>query len=187
MLKRTVGQILMMALALTVVCAGVYAQQTVYKWVDEDGVVHFSDAPPDSSIPVDTRTLTTARPPSDVDTPVQQVAQATATPEADSEDRSTQPDIRMPPKVEKTDITKLSIADLDLRCDEAREEMIAPLRKAEIAKCKEDKRNDPAWCERFNADFGDGGRTASGSIRPRMFNDLPECVEAMQEQNRRRQ
>ncbi len=91
----------------------------------------------------------------------------------------------MPPQVEKVDITKLSLADLDLRCDEARENMIAPLREAEIATCKEDKRNDPAWCERFNADYGDGGRMASGSIRPRMFDDLPECVEALQERNRR--
>ena len=36
-----------------------------------------------------------------------------------------------------------------------------------------------------NADFGDGGRTVSGSIRPRMFDDLPECVEAMEATRRR--
>ena len=85
----------------------------------------------------------------------------------------------------KTDISEMSIADLDLRCDEAREKMIAPLREVEIAKYKQDKREDPAFCERFNADFGDGGRTVSGSIRPRMFADLPECLEATAETNRR--
>ena len=35
-----------MGLILVVACAITYAQQTVYKWVDEDGVVHFSDEPP---------------------------------------------------------------------------------------------------------------------------------------------
>ena len=35
-----------MGLMLAVACAITYAQQTVYKWVDEDGVVHFSDEPP---------------------------------------------------------------------------------------------------------------------------------------------
>ena len=94
-------------------------------------------------------------------------------------------EVEMPVLYEKTDISKLSIVDLNARCDEARDAIIAPLREAEIAKCKQDKREDPAFCERFNADFGDGGRTASGSIRPRMFGDLSECVEATQEINRR--
>ncbi len=185
MLNRKVGQILALAIALTVVYSSVHAQTTVYKWVDEDGVVHFTDAPPNTSKPVDTMTLTTASPPANVDTPVQQVSQSTAISGAESEDQSTQPVSKMPPRVEKTDISKLSLAELDLRCEETREKMISPLREAEIAKCKEDKREDPAFCERFNADFGDGGRTASGSFRPRMFDDLPECVEAMQERNRR--
>jgi hypothetical protein len=63
--------------------------------------------------------------------------------------------------------------------------MIAPLREAAIEECKQDKREDPAFCERFNADFGEGGRTVSGAIRPRMFDDLPECVEAQEELHRR--
>jgi hypothetical protein len=63
--------------------------------------------------------------------------------------------------------------------------MIAPLRTAEIAECKASKRNDPAWCERFNADFGEGGRNINGSVRPRMFDDLPECVDALRERNGR--
>ena len=84
----------------------------------------------------------------------------------------------------RTDVADLSLGDLDLRCDEAREKMIAPLREAEIEKCKQDKREDPAFCERYNADFGEGGRTVSGSIRPRMFDDLPECNEALEEKHR---
>jgi hypothetical protein len=104
---------------------------------------------------------------------------------AADEVRSKQPEAEIPLLFEKIDITKMSVADLDLRCEEAREKMITPLREAEIAKCKQDKRNDPAFCERFNADYGDGGRNINGSIRPRMFDDLPECVEALQEKNRR--
>ena len=41
-----------------------------------------------------------------------------------------------------------------------------------------DRRNDPDWCVRFNADFGDAGRTVNGTMRPRMFDDLPEWVQS---------
>ncbi len=63
--------------------------------------------------------------------------------------------------------------------------MIAPIREAEIVKCKEDNREDPAFCERFYADLGEGGRTVAGAMRPRMFDDLPQCVDALNERNRR--
>ncbi len=62
MLAGNVGRVFALGIILTVVCAGVYAQQTVYKWVDKDGVVHFSDAPPDDAEAVETKTLTTAPP-----------------------------------------------------------------------------------------------------------------------------
>ncbi len=184
MFIRNIGQIFVTAIALSAVCASVYAEKTVYKWVDEDGVVHFSDAPPAESSPIETETLTIPKTPPNV-TPAQPVASPPVVSAAADEVRSKQPEAEIPLLFEKTDITKLSVADLDLRCEEAREKMIAPLREAEIAKCKQDKRNDPAFCERFNADYGDGGRNINGSIRPRMFDDLPECVEALQEKNRR--
>ena len=184
MFTKNIGQIIVTAIALSAVCAGVYAEKTVYKWVDEDGVVHFTDAPPAESSPIETETLTIPKTPPNV-TPAQPVASTPVVSAAADEVRSKQPEAEIPLLFEKTDITKLSVADLDLRCEEAREKMIAPLREAEIAKCKQDKRNDPAFCERFNADYGDGGRNINGSIRPRMFDDLPECVEALQERNRR--
>lgn len=179
------GQMIAISLALTAVCAGAPAEETVYKWVDEDGVVHFSDAPPAEGDPSDAETLVIPKSPP-VAAPAQPMAKPATAPQTSSSSQSKKPVAETPPLFEKIDVTKMSLADLDLRCDEAREKMIAPLREAEIAKCKQDKKNDPAWCERFNADYGDGGRTASGSIRPRMFDDLPECVEAMQERNRRR-
>jgi len=176
---------LAIALALVAVGAGAKAEQKVYKWVDEDGVVHFSDAPPAESSPVDVETVNIPKSPS-VTTPAQPVVKTPVASAPSSRVQSKQPATPAAPMVEKIDISTMSLAELDRRCDDARERKIAPLREAEIAKCKQDKRNDPAWCERFNADFGDAGRTISGTMRPRMFDDLPECVDALQEGNRRR-
>ena len=89
------------------------------------------------------------------------------------------------PVADTVDPSKYSMDELDNRCDVARERKIAPLRKEEIEKCKADKRNDPGWCERFFIDYGEGGRTVHGAMRPRMFDDLPECVDALNERNRR--
>jgi len=45
------------------VVSSVDGQETVYKWVDKEGVVHFTDAPPDASEAAEFETLTTAAPP----------------------------------------------------------------------------------------------------------------------------
>ena len=184
MLARNGDRFILLGIILTVVCAGVYAQQTVYKWVDEDGVVHFSESPPDESEAVESEILITAKPPPYVP-PAQPVAKARTVSEMDDEYQSAQPEIETPPLVRKIDITEMSLADLDRRCEDVREKMIAPLREAEIAKCKQQEDTDPARCERFYADYGDGGRTVTGGTFPRMFHDLPECVEAMEERHRR--
>ena len=184
MFTTNVGQVIAIAIALTAICASVNAQKTVYKWVDEDGVVHFSDAPPAEANPAEAETLVIPKSPP-LATPAQPAAKPAVVSKTSDNNQSKQPEAESPPLIEKIDITKMSVADLDLRCEEAREKMIAPLREAEIAKCKQDKREDPAFCERFNADFGVGGRNINGSIRPRMFDDLPECVQALQEKNRR--
>ena len=185
MIPSRFGQMIAIVLTLTAVCTGAYAEEKVYKWVDEDGVVHFSDAPPAEGDPSDTEALVIPKSPP-VAAPAQPAAKPATAPQTSSSSQSKKEVAETPALFEKTDITNMSLADLDLRCEDARAKMIAPLREAEIAKCKQDKKNDPAWCERFNADYGDGGRTVSGSIRPRMFDDLPECVEAQQERNRRR-
>ena len=75
------------------------------------------------------------------------------------------------------EVTEEQVLELERKCEEAREARLKPLREAEIARCKADKRADPAYCERFYRDFGDAIKTDSG-VRPRMFNDLPECVAA---------
>jgi hypothetical protein len=185
LLVRNAGMAFVLGVILMFAAVSSSAQQKVYRWVDEDGVVHVSDRPPDDTESIDTETFTTA-PPTTRPPVVQPVSRAPAISASDDERSSTQATIKSPPLVEKTDITQLSLEDLDRRCEDARDEMIAPLREGEIASCKQEKRTDPNWCESFYADYGDGGRTKNGSIRPRMFDDLPECVDAQQERNRRK-
>jgi len=71
-----------------------------------------------------------------------------------------------------------SVKELEQRCEEMRENRIRPLREAEIEKCKADETKDPAWCERFYKDYGNATRGPEGKYTPRMFDDLPPCVQA---------
>lgn len=184
-MSRKCGEILVVCIGLAFASYHAIGQEKkVYRWVDEDGVVHYSDELPDDAQNVETKTLTPSPPPPAPPTD----APSASPPEPATAAEPTEP-IPAAPKVtpaEAVDITQLSLAELDRRCDAARQEKIAPLREAEIAGCKADRRNDPDWCERFYADYGEGGRTQSGTIRPRMFDDLPECVDALRERNRRR-
>jgi hypothetical protein len=70
------------------------------------------------------------------------------------------------------------VVALEAQCAREREALIKPLRDAEIARCKADSQNDPAYCERFWKDYGNSVRTASGGTIPRMFDDLPSCQAA---------
>lgn len=181
MLLRVLVNLIAVLAALLLLVDSAGAQQTVYKWVDEDGVVHFSDAPPAEPGGSKVDTLALSAPPAAAKPEIR----TAAVPPASVPAKSRSSLASAPARTVIFDASKLTLGELDERCDAARERKIAPLRAAEIAKCKDDKRNDPAWCERFNADYGDASRTASGTMRPRQFDDLPECVEALQERNRR--
>ena len=184
MLTKNGGGALALGIILAVVCANVYAQQTVYRWVDEEGVVHYSEEPPAESPKVEVEVFTTDPAPPYVP-PAQTTIKLPSASETDVEYQSAQPKIPIRPPVKEMDITEMSLADLDRRCEAAREERIAPLREAEIAKCVQTKTGDQAWCETFWADYGDPRRTVSGALVPRLFHDLPECVEALDERHRR--
>ena len=179
MRARQAAVCLVLGLTAALTCGAAFSQQTVYKWTDEDGVVHFGEQPPAG---VDAERITTAAGP---ERPPPAPAPAMAMPEAEADEPAVNPRDDPVPAAEVTSVADLSLQELDARCERAREAKIAPLRAAEIESCKRDTRNDPAWCESFNADFGEGGRTVTGAIRPRMFDDLPECVEALDERNRR--
>jgi hypothetical protein len=67
-------------------------------------------------------------------------------------------------------------AELDARCEAAREDILSVERAELVEECVENQfpRRDRAGCERFYADHGNA--TAGG--RPPLHMDLPECVEA---------
>jgi hypothetical protein len=180
---------LSVGIVLAICLSSTQAQQEVYKWVDQDGVVHFSETPPSEADLVGTdgevgsRTFAPTEPPPATTQPIDRTpAPAPAKTIVQAEE---EPPVAATQAAVEVNIADMSLSELGRRCDVAREKVIAPMREAEIASCKEQKRNDPDWCERFNADYGEGGRTVSGSIRPRMFDDLPECVDHMNESNRR--
>ena len=174
MFGQSINRLLGVGFILVLVAGGAAAQQTVYKWVDEEGVVHFGEAPPDG---VSAERITTSAAPTPAPPVAAPPAKKVETPQQDV------PPVSSPPVAVAMPASDMTLAELDQRCDEAREARIAPLRSAEIKRCKEQPRADPGFCERHNADFGEGGRTTSGAMRPRMFDDLPECVEAKQKRN----
>lgn len=69
------------------------------------------------------------------------------------------------------------VAALEAKCEREREAKIAPLRAAEIQKCKA-QRNDADYCEKFWADYGNAVHSSQGAMTPRLFHDLPSCVAA---------
>jgi hypothetical protein len=163
------------------VSASVSAQQVVYKWTDEDGVVHFGEAPPAG---VQAERIVTSAAPAVPATP----APPPETPAAEGPEPAARPQAEVPPLAGAADersISEMSLAELDARCESAREALIAPLREAEIERCKAEPRTDPASCERRNADFGAPVRTVNGTVTPRMFHDIPPCLDAQNERRRR--
>ena len=72
-------------------------------------------------------------------------------------------------------------AELDRRCEAARERKLAPIRDEIFAECLDKKQSDEAFCRR-NAD-GYNGNRIGGSPR---FYELPECQAAFKNRNRHR-
>lgn len=73
-----------------------------------------------------------------------------------------------------------SVKALEVKCEEAREARIKPLREAEIQNCIVEQRKDPGYCRRYWRDYGAAVRLPNGKFRPRLFDDLPECVAAFE-------
>ncbi|MDX1336054.1 MAG: hypothetical protein R3312_09735, partial [Gammaproteobacteria bacterium] len=69
--------------------------------------------------------------------------------------------------------SQASIDELRAQCEEARDAHLAPLREGKIQECIAHKEKSPDECKRFYSDYGDGGRTAAGGHRERMFHDIP--------------
>ena len=179
MKKNDIFRTLAMLAACLVVAVNVSAQQVVYKWTDEDGVVHFGESPPPG---VQAERIVTSAPPTAPAAP----APAQAAPQAPAADvPAAQPQANMPERAEVTPTSEMSLAELEARCEAEREKLIAPLRQAEIERCQAQPRTDPQACVRMNATFGDPVRTANGTMTPRMFHDIPPCLEAHNARSRR--
>lgn len=167
--------------------------QEVYRWVDANGSTHYGEVVPEGITDFERVVLppSPARPPDPAPptasertlSPPESRPRASATTGTEPTIRAETAPPRAAPQVEASDMT---LEQLDQLCEDAREEAIAPLRAAAIAECKETgQRNDPGYCERFYATYGDAVRLQTGVMRPRLFNDLPACVVAFEERRRR--
>jgi hypothetical protein len=78
-------------------------------------------------------------------------------------------------------------AELDRKCELARERKLAPLRAAKIEECVQRDKRPREQCEREFTDWGNTQALASGRARAGLFYDLPECVAAEQARRQYRQ
>jgi hypothetical protein len=156
--------------------------QDLFKWTDEHGVTHYENSVPEGVKNFERVTLS-ARP-TTIPAPQQTQPTNRTSPPTRTQPAPQTPSLATPAAVSKP-ASAMSLEELDRICETAREKEIAPLRAAEIEECKASRRSDPAYCERFNATFGDAVFLPNGAMRPRMFNDLPECVLAEQERANR--
>jgi len=152
--------------------------QQIYKWVDQNGVVHYGEAVPAGVESFEAVNLAPA-PAAPAAAP-----RETPAPRATSEPRrpAQAPAAAAAPTRQPQD---MSLAELDQLCEVAREAEIAPLRAAAIAECKAKPRANAAYCERYYATFGDAVAIRPGEVTPRMFDDLPACELAQAERRRR--
>ena len=114
MLTKNGGGILALGIILTVACGSVYAQQTVYQWVDEEGVVHFGEKPPDESSKDEVKVFTTDPAPPYVP-PTQATVKSPSASEKDVAKQSARPETQTRPQAKEIDITEMSLTDLDRR------------------------------------------------------------------------
>jgi hypothetical protein len=163
-----------------VACVPGFAQE-VYKWTDERDIVHYSDSAPAGDMRYELITLAPSQGITFAKLPPPVAKRIEVPAENPVADALSAPIIAAVP----APASSYSLAELDSFCDEARERVIAPLRSTAVAECKVTHRRNPEYCERFYADFGDAGITAAGMVRPRAFDDLPECGVARQERTDR--
>ncbi len=161
---------------LSISANGQASAQDVFKWTDENGVVHYGDSVPDGIESYERVSIS----PSPAAMPAPRQTQP-----ADRSEPAPQTPTLSTPTVVPQPASAMSLEELDRICESAREREIAPLRRAAIEECEASPRSDPAYCERFHATFGDAVYLPNGATRPRMFNDLPECVQADQERRSR--
>ncbi len=162
--------------SIFVIASGVEAE--IYKWVDKEGNTYFSD---ESSEQYKSEELQIEPGPSE-----EEVFKAQQRAEQSLKDSNElEEPLKITPKAEDEPEQNqpLTLEELDKRCEKAIEERLAPLRDAVIKECIADENrrlpNPQEDCKNFYKDFGHS-TFVNGHSRPRMFHNLPECVEATQ-------
>jgi hypothetical protein len=81
-----------------------------------------------------------------------------------------------------THLSKEDVEKAVKRCEALRESQIAPLREKAFQECLEEGRRTgdktEQDCRQYVRDFGSAQGTPRGGVVPRLFHDLPACVEA---------
>ena len=138
------------------------------KWVDENGTVHYDIECPESveadSVEVDTRD------------PEPQADDPYAASRDRLQERSAAPEPAASAPAEM-DYSRMSASQLARECEKQREAILGPEREQQIAQCKAEGQKSASQCERFYADWGNGGSRGGHTI-PRRYDNLPVCVAA---------
>lgn len=78
-------------------------------------------------------------------------------------------------------------AELDRKCEAAREKKLAPLRARQIDACVKQDKRPREQCERDFADYGNTRGVGRGRAVGGLFYDLPECIAADEARRKYRQ
>jgi hypothetical protein len=144
------------------------------KWVDENGTVHYADKCPDS---VDSDSVTV-----DEQDSKGQGDDPYAESRARMQQREDQGQAASQPMGQQQDYSRMSPAQLASECERQREARLGPERQQLIAQCKAEGQKSASACERFYADWGNGG-VRGGHTVPRKYDNLPVCVAAREGKN----
>ena len=157
------------AAAMVLVLCTVSAQSAeLCKWVDENGTVHYATECPES-VEGDSVSVEDKAPASAADDPY---AEAVARMQSE-ESASSAPAQRMATQ----DFSRMSASQLKRECENQRQRLLGPERKQMIEQCVARGEGSAAHCERYYADWGNGGHRG-GHLVPRRYDDLPVCVAA---------
>lgn len=143
------------------------------KWVDENGTVHYAQTCPDSE-DAETVNVEGKDPQSSGDDPY---AESRARLEQRGQETQAAGQNQAQPMGQTQDFSRMSPAQLSSECERQREARLGPERQQLVAQCKAEGEKSASACERFYADWGNGG-VQGGHTIPRKYDNLPVCVAA---------
>jgi hypothetical protein len=76
------------------------------------------------------------------------------------------------------------LVSLEAKCEQAREQALAPIRQRRTQECIEQKMYSPEHCEEYYTTYGNVERSASGAPTEGSFYDLPVCQQWLAEREK---